>query len=400
MRKKLSNTILLGFSAIFLTSGIYSENLDIKNIWSRLNGNYSLDLSRQSFCLEVKGSIISQNQNEKVRPASVTKLYTSFWALNKLGYDYRFKTQFKIYKNKLYIFGGNDAYFVSENIMLILNQLNQRGIEQVSEIIFDKNFFINWENNPVTIKVQIEKLFNTDQWNSNTTKVFYALNDYLFSTNNSQILKPIFKASKFTYKDSITLNNQQESITHLSSPLYMQLKPINMYSNNFYTDSIFDFLGGQKAFSDFMYTYFSATEDDIKFYTGSGLGENYTTCELTLKLLAELEEYSLVNNIPLEKFISVAGIDEGTLKKRFTENNYQDRIIAKTGTLRHTSALAGYINNSTKVRFALFNHTYNISGAREIQNTFIKTLMDNYLQSDRIDYEKLNYPAVRDIIIK
>ena len=400
MRKKLSKIILLGFSAIFLTSGIYSENLDIKNIWSRLNANYSLDLNKQSFCLEVNGSIISQNQNEKVRPASVTKLYTSFWALNKLGYNYRFKTQFLIDKNKLFIIGGNDAYFVSENIILILNQLNQLGIEQVSEVVFDKNFFINWENKPTNIRLQIEKLFNTNNWSSNTTKAFYALNDYLFSTNNSQILKPIFKTSKVTYKEKISLKNPQEEITHLSSPLYMQLKPINMYSNNFYTDSIFDFLGGQKAFSDFMYTYFSATEDDIKFYTGSGLGENYTTCELTLRLLAELEEYSLLNDIPLEKFISVAGLDEGTLKKRFTENNYQDRIIAKTGTLRHTSALAGYINNSTKTRFALFNHTYNISGSRDIQNKFIKTLMDKYLESERLDYEKLKYPAVRDIIIQ
>jgi D-alanyl-D-alanine carboxypeptidase/D-alanyl-D-alanine-endopeptidase (penicillin-binding protein 4) len=103
IRKNLNKIILLSFSAIFLTSGVYSENLAIKNLWSRLNTKFSLDLNKQSFCLEVNGNIISQNENEKVRPASVTKLYTSFWALNKLGFDYRFKTQFFIRANKLYI---------------------------------------------------------------------------------------------------------------------------------------------------------------------------------------------------------------------------------------------------------------------------------------------------------
>jgi D-alanyl-D-alanine carboxypeptidase/D-alanyl-D-alanine-endopeptidase (penicillin-binding protein 4) len=284
--------------------------------------------------------------------------------------------------------------------MLVLDKLNSLGIRNVNEVIFDQNFSLNWQNNPQLIKQQLIKIFNTHLWSAQTNKAFEDLNDYLYEQTQSQILKPEFMISKVSYQNTIALNEYDEMVEHFSSPLYKQLKPINMYSNNFYTDQLFEFLGGKNLFAEFMYRYFSATEDNIKFYTGSGLGENYTTCKLTLNLLEELENYADYNQFPLESFISVAGVDEGTLNKRFTNSNYRNRLIAKTGTLRHTSALAGYINGHDKVRFALFNHTYNITGARELQNQFIQKILDNHLDSNEIDYIKKEYPSVRDIIIQ
>jgi len=392
--------LIIAFSALFLTSGKYTDQASIHRLWGTLNNQFSFDLSKQSFCLEIDGKVIGQNTTKKMRPASVTKLYTSYWAIKELGHDYRFQTEFFISNDTLYIIGGNDSYFVTENLILILDKLNTENVFSINKIVFDQNFYLNWTKKSSDIKSSLYKIFNTKRWSKNELNAYRSLNDYLSNTTQTQILKPEFHVNSVEITSSINYLNDTLTITHLSSPLSEQLKPINMYSNNFYTDNLFDLIGGSKAFEDFMYRVFNATADQIKFYTGSGLGENYTTCELTLELLTELKRE--LERLDLNPFdiMSVAGTDEGTLKKRFTKNDYNDLIMAKTGTLRHTSALAGYIKSNEQTKFVVFNHSYNIQGAREIQNMFVKSLIDNNITPFKIEYEKLDYPSIKNIILK
>lgn len=398
-KNKLAKFALIAFSGLFLTSGIERDQADLNRVWGELNSNNSFNLSKQSFCFDINGTVFGQNIHQLVRPASVSKMYTSLWAMSELGYDYRFQTIFSYDQKNLYILGGNDSYFVTENLILILNELNNRGITNIENIYFDMYFKFNWSNDSQSIKSGLEKVFKTSRWTRSEKEAFKNVNDYLYEQSQSSILKPVFNFKRILFRNELNAPLSSESITHFSSPLYQQLKPINMYSNNFYHDNIFDFLGGNIAFHDFMYREFNANDDEIYFYTGSGLGENRTTCELTLRLLKRLREFLNLNGLEPMDQMAVAGVDEGTLAKRFTQSKYNQYISAKTGTLRHTSTLAGYINDANQTIFGVFNHTYNIAGARELQNEFIKYFMDD-AQLIPLEYSPSNTSSIVNIQLK
>lgn len=398
-RKKTFQLLLAAFSGLILTSGIEADQASLNRLWGELNSKNNFNLNKQSFCFDLNGKVFGQNMNQLVRPASVTKMYTSLWAIDELGFDYRFQTHFAYDSENLFILGGEDSYFVSENLILIIDELNKRGITKLKSVTFDSHFKLNWNNQTQKIHQDLEKILNTRNWSKDERSAFNSVNNYLYENQQSSILKPELTVAKIYYQQEINDAFNLDSLIHYSSPLYNQLKPINMYSNNFYTDNIFMFLGGTNAFKDYMYRTFSADEDEIYFETGSGLGENKTTCALTLRVLKELKsrlrDYQLN---PLD-IMPVAGMDQGTLHKRFTQNEYNQFISAKTGTLRHTSALAGFINDTENTIFAVFNHTYNIVAARELQNEFVKYYLDN-TQKIKLNYSSPNTISIKDIIIE
>jgi D-alanyl-D-alanine carboxypeptidase/D-alanyl-D-alanine-endopeptidase (penicillin-binding protein 4) len=98
------------------------------------------------------GAVLAVNQNDKVLfelnaeapliPASTLKVATSLAALKLLGEDYRFKTEFFLDKeNCLYGKGYGDPFLISEELSLIADQLKNKGLSQVKEIILDGSFF-------------------------------------------------------------------------------------------------------------------------------------------------------------------------------------------------------------------------------------------------------------------
>lgn len=399
LNKRLFKLALAAFFGLFLTSGIGSNQADLNRLWGELNSNNQFNLAKQSFCFEKDGQVFGQNIHLKVRPASVTKMYTSFWAIEELGFDYRFQTHFTFDQNNLYIFGGEDSYFVSENLILIMDHLNQAGLSSVKNIFFDSHFKFNWSNDPKEIKKQLAKIFQTNTWKKTEKEAFRNVNNFLYEQEQRSILKPVFSFQNIIYRNELNAPLSADNIIHFSAPLYQQLKPINMYSNNFYTDNLFEFLGGKSAFQDFMYRYFSADENEIVFYTGSGLGENRTTCELTLRLLKSLKEKLATHYLKPMDIMPVAGIDEGTLKKRFTDSAYNQYISAKTGTLRHTSTLAGFVNDESESIFGIFNHTYNIVAARQLQNEFMQYYLDN-AQLYELNYVPHDTRSIRNTEIR
>ena len=65
--------------------------------------------------VDAKGNeLIAQNADKPFVPASVTKIVTSWLALEVLGADYRFETRFYLDdKRVLYVKGGGDPYLIS-----------------------------------------------------------------------------------------------------------------------------------------------------------------------------------------------------------------------------------------------------------------------------------------------
>jgi len=86
--------------------------------------------------------ILSYNRDKAFVPASTIKIATAFAALELLGPDYRFKTEFYLRgADQLCIKGYGDPYLISEYIAEIAKSLKEAGLRQVNTIIIDDTFF-------------------------------------------------------------------------------------------------------------------------------------------------------------------------------------------------------------------------------------------------------------------
>ncbi|MCT4642815.1 MAG: D-alanyl-D-alanine carboxypeptidase [Bacteriovoracaceae bacterium] len=385
---------------LFLLSFSIIASDSFNSKFKKLITNKGYDLSKQSFCLKNKDEIVSTNFHTKVRPASVSKLYTTLWAFEKLTHKYQFETKIYLKDNNLYIKGSNDPFFVTENLITIMGKLNQLSIDRIDHIFFDENFYLNWSKNPNKIAKNLVYILNTTSWKNKTYILKRNIDEYIAQYNLTLDTPTSFTLDKAKFQKSINTNNMELILSHLSSTLLDHFKQVNIYSNNFYTDSIFEKLGGAKAFNRYLYTKYKITKSDTYFYTGSGLGENYTTCKSALQILSSLKDYSKKNKIDLTKFISVAGVEGGTLANRFKNKTY---VLAKTGTLRHTSTLAGYLGDDKAVSFAIFNHTQAYESKtkiRQIQDQIIEFIIKEYSYLKELNYTPFYYLPIWDTKIQ
>src|SRR6185295_16757193 len=87
--------------------------------------------------------LVAQNADEPFVPASVTKIVTSWLALQVLGEDYRFETGFYLdNKRVLYVRGGGDPFLVSEELALLAPELvAATGKQPLTGIVIDASYF-------------------------------------------------------------------------------------------------------------------------------------------------------------------------------------------------------------------------------------------------------------------
>lgn len=378
--------------------------------WAQVPENYTkllneggLTQNDQSFCYEHQlGLKYQTNINKKMKPASVTKLYVTDWAFAKVSKDLRYETKFFIKDKKLFILGGQDSFFVTESVTKIIEHLNSINITELEEIVFDKYFYLNWLDNPQEISTLLLKYFNPSKMNQQTLKELSSIRQRnLFLNIDSNPLTLKMKVKKISYANEINIQESDIAFTFKSSPLYKHIKQMNIYSTNFMAQKLFDFLGGVDAFHAYIKETYNKDESEFYFYTGSGLGENYTTCAITLEMLKHLEKGIEESGLRIQDVVSVAGTDDGTLNQRFTEADYKNIIRAKTGTLKDRTTLAGYLAFDGGLHyFTIFNHTWDLAAGRTFQNKLVKQLIKNEGTKLPFDYQKIEYSPIEDIIIE
>lgn len=113
--------------------------------------------------------VYSYNELKLLHPASVLKIFTAYSALEELGYDYNFKTQFyKDKQNNLYIKLGADPMLTTAKLKQAFQKLKADGVTQVNNLYIDdsiidkKEFSQGWmwddDVNPSTPKVSAYNL--------------------------------------------------------------------------------------------------------------------------------------------------------------------------------------------------------------------------------------------------
>ena len=123
-------------------------------------------------------------------------------------------------------------------------------------------------------------------------------------------------------------------------------------------------------------------ESELLIRRSSGLEDNRITPRGTVKLLRHLVLWLNFNNLLPEDVLPVAGVDNGTLRARFTAIDYRGSVIGKTGTLPATDggvstpAVFVFTRDRGVLLFAIFNTHGNVTTFRRLQDSLIKDMIE------------------------
>ncbi len=379
----------------------------IMSSFKSLNSKYALGpLSQQSFCYNHNGSVEGYRTNSLQKIASVTKLLTTYFSSETLDLTKTYKTKIYLTKDSMHIEGGGDPYFDSQKILLLFEALNKLGYRVFKKVTFDQNFlFFKIDDRQVDVTTEKVKARLTEYLSISNLKIL----NYHWRESQIMALRegiklsykvPRIVSSNVQYVQSNPLINESFTLyVHESKPLYKILKLMNLESNNLIAQNVFSEASVVKSFTDLMAEK-GISEESFRIYSGSGLPvmtspgrlDNLATCNMILMVLSQLPESLRRHNLELSDVVAVAGRDGGTIAGRFSflpEAN--GAVLAKTGTLRDTSTLAGLILSEDLTPFVILNQTTNTENARKVQDIMVSKIIYDLGETQPISYPKKTF---------
>ena len=307
----------------------------------------------------------SRRADEAINPASVVKIVTSLWALERLGPDHRFATRFAvrgeldlqtgILAGDLLVAGGGDSDFHVENAYLVARSLDRQGIREVrGSLLVDDRFWIGWEGGAerrepdprlraVEMARRLRDAFDPERWDAATRS---ALAEFRERRGWQDAPFPRVVVQSAGAGESRDVASRVVAV-HRSNPLRVTLKRLNAYSNND-IERLGAGLGSPAEMAAFLAGRWGAPDPQPLFATHSGLGTNRMTCRQIVRLLRDLRERSDGDGPSVADILPAAGCDPGTLAQfaSIDDAGAQATLVAKTGTLTETdggiAVLAGY----------------------------------------------------------
>lgn len=320
--------------------------------------------------------LLSHRADELFVPASIIKVLTSAIAIDLLGSDYRFRTDFFLNdRGEMLIKGWGDPYLVSEEIELITEELKKRDISHLKSVLIDYSNFT---------KIEIPGLSSTSNpydalngalvTNFNTINIRKCDRGIVYSGEEVTPLTPlaVLKAGRIPLgskqrinlsasrddclsyagelfvaimkKNGISIENDSIGYTKADSswkPVYTHynsrdMKEINRglqkYSNNFIANQLFLTVGAEKmgypatlekgkaVFEEYIRTHLKIPSDQLVMHEGSGIfRKNKVTADVMIGILERRRDL-LSDILPLKS-----------------------GALVKSGTLSGVSNYAGYI---------------------------------------------------------
>ena len=155
MIKSLRPLLLAGFllPLAFSVSAAQINTALSPNVEKALKASKMQDnaLSLVMIPLNGPGTPTIFNADVSVNPASTMKLVTTYAALEMLGPNHQWKTEFYtdgtlsggILNGNLYLKGGGDPKLNMEKLWLLMRDLRANGVTQITgDLVLDRNFFV------------------------------------------------------------------------------------------------------------------------------------------------------------------------------------------------------------------------------------------------------------------
>jgi D-alanyl-D-alanine carboxypeptidase len=308
--------------------------------------------------------------DEPINPASVVKIATSLWALERLGPDFRYETrvfargrvdrEHRALQGDLVVVGSGDPDFHAENAFLVAQALNDLGIERVTgSLIVNKKFWMGWENGSegrepdpikraVLMATRLRQALDPRRWNGPTRTIW---RDFAARRDLAVAHPPRVIVAGGVGTDGDAAGGEM-LVVHRSQPLAEILRRFNCYSNND-IERVAAGLGSVDELADLVATRCDVPRDEVQLETASGLGSNRLTPRIIVRLLREFRATCERLNVPLQSVLPVAGCDPGTVSRFFpllASDPNTTSVLGKTGTLTNTdggvTVLAGFARTS------------------------------------------------------
>ncbi|MBC7797391.1 MAG: D-alanyl-D-alanine carboxypeptidase [Pyrinomonadaceae bacterium] len=336
--------------------------------------------------------VMDSSSNTPFNPASNVKLITGLAVLKTLKANYRFQT--KVYTDGVFdpatgvvegnlVVLGNDPSLNYEHAIAVAAGLNKIGIRQINgDLIVSPSFVMNYS--PASLRSGVV-FYDTMDATRRSTTAYTAWQRYLSATQKKGVPQSIPSvAITGAVTTSEIPSNLRLLLTHESSPLTDILKVCLSYSNNFLAERLGDAVGGSQAVASIAQQTAQVPFEELQLASSSGLGINRVTPRAMMKVFRALQMELAKNKILPTDIMPVAGVDEGTLKRRFTDYRSRASFIGKTGTLPNTdggvSSLVGQAATASGeiLYFVIFNQRGGASRFRDYQNELV-----TYLQNQR-----------------
>jgi D-alanyl-D-alanine carboxypeptidase/D-alanyl-D-alanine-endopeptidase (penicillin-binding protein 4) len=299
-------------------------------------------------------TVASQLADLTFNPASVVKVGTSLWALERLGPDHRYATLFAStgaldrasgrIAGDLVVIGGGDPDFHVENALLVARELNRIGVRSVDgELVVVPPFWMGWENGSEEPRDPAERnldmahrlLTSLDRgrWKSIQLRTWRGLCARRGWQGEPEPGLSIRGGARVAEEGGVAA--AAPLVVHRSNPLHVTLRRFNVYSNNDIV-RIADGLGGAEGLAAFLRSRLGAEPDLLDLTTSSGQLSNRITARLAVRLMREFLDVAGRAGLPPEELLPVAGCDPGPIDDMFPNlaAGPQERtVVGKTGTL-------------------------------------------------------------------
>ncbi|NNE98048.1 MAG: hypothetical protein HKN25_03405 [Pyrinomonadaceae bacterium] len=335
--------------------------------------------------------VIDSYSRHTFNPASNVKVATAYAVLKTFGVNYRFKTGIwtdgtinrstRTLVGNLYI-SGRDPMFNYEHAVSLANELNRLGINKIEgDLITTDNFAMNFSNSASRSANLLLKTLSAAKRSRAASKAWssYLSNSGKYNATNN--LPSVF-INGDSYVEGLP-SNVKMLFTHESAPLREIVKATMSFSNNFLSERLGGMLGGAYAVARIVQRDTRSAPFEFQLQTCSGLGINRVSPKAQMRLLRTFKSFLNRNRMKFSDVMPVAGLDNGTLKRRFNEGLERGSVVGKTGTLGRTdrgvSTLSGEITTRQgKFLFVIFNQRGSVRRFRSFQNYFVP-LVQNQL---------------------
>jgi D-alanyl-D-alanine carboxypeptidase/D-alanyl-D-alanine-endopeptidase (penicillin-binding protein 4) len=352
--------------------------------------------------------LLAQAAEQPVHPASVSKVPTTLALLRKLGAEHRFVTSFiangpihdGTLEGDLTVESDGDPYFVDENALLVVERLNELGVQRVAGSLRARGAFtFDWkiDADAGRLRQAMSGVAPAAAWAA--VRDIHAANAVAAVADS--LTPPAIEfadATDDTAPGAAEPRVERVLLVHRSQPLLSLAKSLNDYSNNIFKP-LADAAGGAAAVETLARNAVPASmRSEITLGDGAGTdARNRLSPRAAVKLLRALEQELALSGHGLFDILPVAGVDQGTLYDRLNAPEDVGRVVGKTGTFGDygASALIGAIPTSDRgsVYFAILNHGVAVPEARRRQDRFVHALLLQ-LHSVRWNYQPDARPAV------
>lgn len=335
-------------------------------------------------------TVAAQNVDRAFNPASAVKLATALDALHTFGPQHRFVTA--VWTNGTLdratstingdlIISGRDPSFHYEHAVMLAQELNRQGIRTVTgDLIVAPGFTMNFD---WSAQRSGDQLYDTMDASRRPARATHAWIDEQTTLGNTASLSvvPSVAVMGAVYVSSVP-SNARPLLMHRSSMLVDVLKVLLCYSNNFMAERIGDTLGGPQGLRRFLIDTVGINSAEVSLSSTSGLGINRVTPRAMMKVYRALSDELAKHRLTPSDILPVAGIDPGTLQKRYTTEGSRGSVIGKTGTLGRTdggaSALVGQMHTrgGETLLFVIFNQHGSIWRFRQNQDLLVTQIQN------------------------